>query len=338
MSAERDPDFHDRRATGIGATDSAAILGLSRWGTPLSVYLEKVGEQPPKESTLPMWLGNRLQEVVAELYTAQTGSRLRADNRHHRHPQYDWLVCHLDYRVWGDPDTLVEVKTARSIEGWGAAGTAEVPVDYWVQVQHEMAVTGAHTVHIAVLFGHYDFKVYVVERDQLFIERLIAACDEFWHVHVLARVQPLPSAKDTELVNARHREVREPLAPATVEQLKLVEMYRQAKLNLKQAETRETELKNRLKELIGGRAGLEGAGFRITWYKDEDRIETDWRLVADTLTRVIAELFELASPGDDEVIVARYARLQLASSTAPGIYTQTKTGSRRFLSTFEEEA
>lgn len=41
------------RQTGIGGSDVAAILGLSKWKTPLDVYNDKIAEPPLKNPTLP---------------------------------------------------------------------------------------------------------------------------------------------------------------------------------------------------------------------------------------------------------------------------------------------
>lgn len=329
--------FLERRQSGVGATDSAGILGLSPWSTPLSVYLDKKNELQPGEPSLPMWLGNKLQSVVAELYTARTGQRVRADERHHRHKLYEWLVCHLDYRAWGKPNLLVECKTARSTNGYGEDGSDKVPVHYWIQCQHEMAVTGATEVHLAVLFGHYDFRVFPIARDEAFIERLVEATKEFWYDHVLANVPPLPIAKDTDLVNARHREVSEPGRVATPEQSKLATALLRAQANRKQAANREEELKNQLKTIIGAADGLRGPGFVITWRKDDDREEVAWQNVAMAFRTIIEETRSLY---DDAAIAdlpgpVRTALEDLDSIVS--IHTSIKEGSRRFLATEKGE-
>src|SRR4030095_4125765 len=104
-------EWHEQRATIIGATDSPKILGLSRHGTALSVYNDKVNPSGPQGQSLPAWLGLKLQSAVGELYTAATGTRLRASDRLFRMREFDWIGCHLDFRAWGDPTLLVEAKT-----------------------------------------------------------------------------------------------------------------------------------------------------------------------------------------------------------------------------------
>ena len=44
----------DRRRAGIGGSDVAALLGLSRWKTPLDVFLDKTGRSEPIPDNEPM--------------------------------------------------------------------------------------------------------------------------------------------------------------------------------------------------------------------------------------------------------------------------------------------
>jgi predicted phage-related endonuclease len=77
-------------------------------------------------------------------------------------------------------DRLIEIKTARTSEGWGEPGSDEVPDAYAIQVQHGMAVAGHARCDVAVLIGGSDFRVYTVERDDKLIAHLTAAEAAFW--------------------------------------------------------------------------------------------------------------------------------------------------------------
>jgi predicted phage-related endonuclease len=103
--------FDEQQRSGVGSTDSPKLLGLSKYGTALTVYERIVGGAPPHQPSLPAWLGLKMQRTVAELYTEATGIRVRADNGHHRHPTLPFIVTHLDYRAWGNRQHLVEAKT-----------------------------------------------------------------------------------------------------------------------------------------------------------------------------------------------------------------------------------
>lgn len=344
MTAEPIPDerleFLERRASGIGATDSPKILGLSKYGSSLSVYREKVERPEGGTQSLPAWLGNKLQSTVAELYVSATGQKVRADNRHHRHPQHDWMVCHLDYRAWGRPELLIECKTRAYMHGWGEDGSTEIPADVWVQVQHEMAVVGAALAHVAVLFGHHTFRVYVIPRDEGFITRLIGTLEDWWIKHYVAKVPPLPGGQDvdTDVVKSDFPDHDETTKAATPEQAEVAEKLRLALQNESQAKIAAEELRNRIRLFIGDSAGIEGAFGVITWKKSKDRTITDWQQVAITYGSIIEELVEMANPGDDELAVARLALAVRTYAAATDLFTRIEPGSRRFYASFKEKA
>lgn len=332
-------EFLERRLTGIGATDSPKILGLSRWGTPLSVYHDKVDPQPDS-SSLPAWLGLKLQGVVAELYTAATGRQVRADNKHHRSKEHDFIVCHLDFRVWGNAKRLVECKTKAHMTGFGPDGSQEIPADIFVQVQHEMYVTGADWCDVAVLFGHHTFNVYPIPRSQHFIDAMVPRLVAFWLENVIAQVPPLPigSPIDDRRLRDEHPHNDGTLKAATPEQAQIAQQLRGVRLNAAQIKVVQEELENRLKLIIGDSDGLTGPFGSITWKRSRDGVVVDWEQVAVTFGNVVDELLLLANPGDDPKAVQRLARAQAVYNSAIGLASMKVPGTRRFIAKFKEES
>jgi len=278
--------FDEERRSAITSTDVAAILGLSKWSTPLSVFKEKVGEGNPWKPSLPAWLGNRMEEIVSELYTQASGNRVRADNRFHRHPQYPWFGCHLDRRVVGDPDLIVELKTRNSLQGWGEDGSSDVPPDIFCQVQSQLLITDAREAHVAVLFNSRAFRVYRLTPDLDFAAKLYPTLEDFWFNYVLAGVPPLPSGRDvdTDIINAIAGGTTGVMKSATPEMEELVQRLRLVRLEAAQVELAKTEAENRIKALIGDDAdGLTGAFGTVSWKRTAEIHRVDWKAIADDL-------------------------------------------------------
>lgn len=166
----------DRR-TGIGGSDVAAILGMSKWRTPLDVYLDKRGEAPERDDSEPMRWGRALEPLVRQEYADRTGRVVLAVPMM-RHPNYQWMIANVDGVA--DGDRLLEVKTARTSMGWGEEGTDQVPADYLLQVQHYMIVTALPVADIAVLIGGSDFRIYEVRADAELQQSIIEAEGAFW--------------------------------------------------------------------------------------------------------------------------------------------------------------
>lgn len=332
--------FLERRQKVLGATDAAGVLGISPWSTPLKVYHDKVDPIPEDDQpSLPMWLGLRLEDVVAELFTARTGLKVRSDNRHHVHPEDTWLGCHLDYRVWGKPDEIVECKTQSYRHGWGDDGTDDIPVYYWTQAQHELLVTGARVVHFAVLFGFQDFRTFRIERDETFLETWRAAARDFWHDHVLARVPPplMGDEFSRRVVSARYPDHDSELRRVPPERELVILQLRDEMAKLKEQELHVEALKNRVKDLIGPNAGVEGPWGKVTWKTIRDRVIVEWEKVADVYAGAIREVLDHVNPGDDDEAVRTLAAAQAALDAAPSLYTRIEPGYRRIDVRFKKE-
>lgn len=162
--------------SGVGASDAGIIAGFSQWKSPVELWLEKRGDieqDDISEKPQIVW-GNKLEAVVGEAFAEVTGLAVRRRPECLRHPDYPWMLCHLDFEtaVIAAP---VECKAIRYADGqeWGPTGTDEVPPTYLLQCNHQMAVTGASVAYLAVIIAGSDFRWYCIPRDEELIAMLI---------------------------------------------------------------------------------------------------------------------------------------------------------------------
>jgi putative phage-type endonuclease len=167
-----------QRMSGVGGSDAPAVLGLSKWRTPLDVYLEKRGEGVPTEDREPMRWGRILEQPIRQEYAERTGRIVRVPDGLIRHPQHDWMLATVDGVT--DDGRLVEIKTARSADGWGEPGTDEVPQAYLIQVQHYLTVTALSVADVAVLIGGQDYRQYEIQADPELQAMIVESEAEFW--------------------------------------------------------------------------------------------------------------------------------------------------------------
>lgn len=286
-----DERIHADQLTGIGSSDAAAILGVSPWSSAFKVWERLTGvetEHPPVQ--LHWRLGQELEGFLAKLYMGETGRKVRRDSGHHRHRAHPWMVTHLDFRVLKE-SRLLECKTAAwKTSSWGEPGSAEIPVHYFCQVQHEMAVMGAEVCDVPVLFGFREFAVYTIPRDSLFISKLIEAEAELWHRVETGEPPPLDGSEDARrFLNRRNPSDDGLILPATPEQEELVDRLRRGLVNIEQATESVGLVRNKLIEIIGGAAGLRGSDFEITYKSTkEGKPKTNDAAVA-TMRRKIIE-------------------------------------------------
>ena len=154
---DNDDEWLDFRSKGIGGSDVAAIMGISKYRSPVEVWMEKRGLKEPadlSDKEAVEW-GNRLESIVrdkfAEMHPELMVMELPASLVSHNRP---WAHANLDGCVkdehgdWG----VLEIKTVgKNREKDWADG---VPDYYLTQVTHYLSVTGWKYAWVAALIGH----------------------------------------------------------------------------------------------------------------------------------------------------------------------------------------
>ena len=193
------------RRHGIGSSDAAAIMGLSPWGSALSVFVDKLGlEESPDVVPEYMKWGHILEDPIAKEYTARTGRKLHNPGAFtiYQNRNLPFLQVTPDRLILTDPDDVavnagdfgsLSIKTGGIFKAkeWDD----EPPIQYDVQFQHELLTLGLKWGSFAVLIGGQRLQIMDVERNDTFCDILAGAEAEFWD-RVL-REDP-PAADDSE--------------------------------------------------------------------------------------------------------------------------------------------
>jgi putative phage-type endonuclease len=282
---DRDTWLAERRK-GIGGSDVAAILGLSKWTSPVEVWLDKLGRLPPKEETPAMRWGSLKEPLILDEFSRATGMEVRRGLPMQASEDHPFMLATIDGLV-EDRQAIVEAKTAMFAEGWGEPGTAEIPAYYLTQVTHYMAVTGAVVAFVPVLIGSSDFRIYEVERDESLIADLVEAERSFWFDHVLAGVEPEPVSKEDALLlwardNGTTVDVDEDVA-ADVERLKAL------KAEITLLEERAALIDDRVRIAFREAAQLRFNGEVIATYKGQARKSLDQRAIEAEHPSIVAQ-------------------------------------------------
>ena len=168
------------RKKGIGGSDASAVCGVSRYRSPIELWLEKTGQLPDSEAGEAAYWGIQLEALVKAEFSKRTGVEVFAVNQLLQSEEYPFMQANLD-GVCEHPDygtCVFEAKTAsayKSVE-WDDA----IPDEYVLQIQHYLSVTGYKGAYIAVLIGGNSFRWKFVERDEELIAILIQLERDFW--------------------------------------------------------------------------------------------------------------------------------------------------------------
>lgn len=195
MNEEKRAQWLADRRTGLGGSDAAAACGLSKWKTPLELFLDKTGQFETVENESMAW-GNKLEPVVRQEYANRTGRTVVVPEGIIRHPSVPFALMTPDGIA--DGNRVLQVKTARTSDGWGTPGSGEIPQEYILQTQHEMFVTELRVADVAVLIGGSDFRIYVIEADPELQGMLIDQEREFWRCVQAGRAPEPVNAADVK--------------------------------------------------------------------------------------------------------------------------------------------
>lgn len=190
------------RGNGIGASEAAAIVGLSPWMTSMELWHQKTGQAQHKDlsTNAAIELGVRLEPALRGLYGA-----MHPEQRIEYHA-YDilfqeerpWLFATLDGETISADESrgVLEIKSStpgKAVEWEKWKG--RVPDHYFVQVLHQLLATGYDK---AVLFAglltlegdlstrEYEFSREDYESD---LAWLLDKEERFWH-NVKTRTMP----------------------------------------------------------------------------------------------------------------------------------------------------
>ena len=175
------------RQKGIGGSDAPhLILSQDTWkyADPEKIWRSKVepivtADRP----SLAAEVGTELEDFVARKFSEATGLKVRRDRKHFVHPEHPFMVGNIDRKILYQPAGL-ECKTTSAYRDKLFTGE-QFPPEYFVQVQHYLAVTGWDCWYLAALIGNHRFVHYKVERDEVFIRDVLIPTEvRFWEAVV----------------------------------------------------------------------------------------------------------------------------------------------------------
>lgn len=333
-TAELDrPTWLKYRRQGLGGSDAAATLGLSKWMAPYDLWLDKTGRQVDDDNdgaSLAARTGHALEaHVIAE--TERHLPHVHIDRAPFmlKHPEHPCLLADLDGLAADETRRTRGIFEAKTADGWIANQWADgVPAYYETQVLHYLAVTGLQWALVAVLIGFGRLETYYVERDDEIVDALVAHETAWWERHVLEGEPPaVDGSKATtealKLIEARAG------ATTTLAEVQTAPDLFASLAELRQAQDRIDEqdrlLRNQLRAAMGEHTELVDDQGRTwaTWRQGRPKQVVDWpSLAADAANR-------LAIPLED--FVAEH------TTTKPGARTLRTTPGEKLATSQEND-
>lgn len=280
------------RKTGLGGTDASVIVGLNKYKTVFSLWMEKTNQleedgvrEVSDDGKERMYWGTKLEDLIATKFEEDTGKKVRRCGML-RSNEYPWMFADVDRLVIGE-NAIVECKTTAS---WNKDEWADdnIPDAYYCQVQHYMAVGGWDKAYVICLIGGQHMVVREVPRNEDDIEALIKAEETFWNENVLANKMPPPDGS-----SACEMAIRKKFQGGGSEACELsgewdgiIDQISDLKEQITKLETQKKEKENKL------RLEMENSEFGRTpkyniWYKTVERKGYDTKALARDYPNIV---------------------------------------------------
>ena len=203
-------EWLEKRRSGIGGSDSGAILGLNKYATPLSVYIAKKGmlEDGLNVNNQSIKWGKMAEAAIRQGLAEDLNLQIETAPVMFKSAENSFMLADLDGVIYVPESREIEGVTVEGIGGLEIKtatsrntefGKDEIPDSYYCQVQHYMSVTGLKWFILSVLIDKADGRIYVIPRNDDFIcSRLIPAEKNFWNEYVQKNVMPAPTGNENE--------------------------------------------------------------------------------------------------------------------------------------------
>lgn len=259
-------DWLKLRQKGIGGSDAAAVCGLNRWRGPLDIYLDKTAETIAEKDTEAMYWGRVMEPVLREEFRKRTGLKVETVPYMLCYKEYPFMLANIDGIVHEADGSvsLLEIKTANGFaaKDWESG----LPQEYYIQLQHYLAVCDLPKAYIAVLIGGNEFRYEEVHRDTETIQTIIAMEANFWNNHVLPQTPPPADATSDKALSALYPKSNGTSIILPSEADQLIANIEDCKNLEDQLKTAKAEAENRLKAIMkDAECGKTPAGYSVRW-------------------------------------------------------------------------
>lgn len=270
----------EARKSVLGGSDVAALFlneegkSCNPYKDAYELYLEKVGlEEQSREETDAMWWGKELEPIIAGRYQRETGRVITPEG----HTIYRTAACPYlgttpDYAIapvdgFDGPGIL----SIKNVDLWRFIrqrwDEGELPEYIQIQLQAELAATGAKWGSFGLLIGGNRFRRLDVPRNDDFIELLLERVAEFQErVESHEPPEVTASERTTKALKRLHGIESGEVITLDDEFLSIATAFEQAKKDEKAVKERKDGLYNRLLERIGAASEArfsDGSGYTL---------------------------------------------------------------------------
>ena len=204
-------EWLEERKKSLGGSDVGAVLGMSEYTSPYTIWAEKTGKLPSFEGNEWTRLGNDLEDYVAKRFCEASGLKVVNDKTTWRNSKFPHLHANFDRKVVG-MKAGVECKLTSELNAKKYKNGA-FPDRFYAQCVEYLCVTEFERWFLVVLIYGKGIKIYQMTRipndvvpewcessvyiEDGEIEALAKTTGDFWNNYVLTNTPPETDGSDS---------------------------------------------------------------------------------------------------------------------------------------------
>lgn len=193
ISYSNEKEWHDIRRKHIGGSDVSIIMGFNEYKNSVDLWLEKTGRKKPDNLSENQAIirGKESENLLIEHFKINNPDYdVRKLEKSLESLKFPFMIANLDgtleHKELGKG--VLEIKTAacHSYGIYKLKWKNEIPLEYYLQVQHYLAVTGWDyavlyaDIKLAFADNKHEIRQYFVKRDETDIAEIIKKEAEFY--------------------------------------------------------------------------------------------------------------------------------------------------------------
>ena len=276
-------DWLQMRKAGIGGSDCAAAVGLSRWKSPFQLWSEKTDRIVPTKGGEALYWGSLMEPILRNEFAKRTNLEVKECPFFLRSKEHKYMLANIDGYVKNEDGSfsVLEIKTANAyaVQDWQDG----LPIEYFAQIMHYMVVTGMSSAYVAVLLGGNEFRIQKYDRDEEMIQHIVQMEEHFWYEYMLKDTPPEATAKDNELLGQLYPKSKEKAIEMPAKATDVLADYEKACKDLTLAKEAKEEAEAKLKMMMADAEVGIIANYKISW-KNVSTTRLDSKKVKAILT------------------------------------------------------
>jgi len=270
-------DWLLERKKGVGGSDIGKILGHSKYGTSLDVFLEKTNRKEKvftEEQQEILDSGTDMEELIIDLYKKKTGRKVEVVNGILAHPDYPMARVNVDAIVQDENGRWGVLEVKNSLARGDEWKDGKVPLAYEDQCRYGMWIMGFEFGEVISLrAGRWTKEsIYPITRSIKWEDTCKDELTRFWLNHIEPNEQPVLESKDdpilwketlSELIASMEMQPKETMADQTTAQY--IQEAMELKKNISRMEKEFEAVKGILAAQLNGPGTIHSDFGSVTW-------------------------------------------------------------------------